>query len=97
VSAGIQPNLATINQQAGSLMVNLLNSIEQAQVFYQYLNGLGSSGLIALGMASADATALLSAYSNANALANVFYGQAYTGPALPYNFYNQIVPLTGGQ
>lgn len=97
MAAGIQPNLGTINQQAGTLMVNLRNSIQQAQAFFDYLNNLGVPGLVALGMTNGDATTLLTAYTNLAALSAVFYGQPYAGPTLPFNFYTQIVPLTGGQ
>lgn len=97
MAAGIPPNSVTLNQQAGVLMVNLRNSIQQAQAFYDYLSTLGINGLVALGMTNPDATALLDAYTNLAALSAVFYGQPYAGPALPFNFYNQIVPLTGGQ
>ena len=97
IAAGIQPNLGTLNQQAGALMVNLRNSIQQAQAFFDYLNTLGVPGLVALGMSNGDATALLAAYTNLSALSAVFYGQAYAGPTLPFNFYNEIIPLTGGQ
>lgn len=96
ITAGIQPNLSTINQQAGTFLVNLRNAITQARAFNDYLQNLGSAGLIALGMSSADATAMLTAYTNLNYLADVFYGAAYTGPALPYAFYNDVIPLTGG-
>lgn len=97
MAAGITPNINTLNQQAGNLMVNLRNSIQQAQAFYDYLTTLGVPGLVSLGMTNPDATALLAAYTNLSALSAVFYGEPYTGPTLPFNFYTQIVPLTGGQ
>jgi hypothetical protein len=97
MAPGIQPNLGQLNQQSGQLLVNLRNSIQQAQAFYDYLSGLGVSGLVVLGMSNPDATALLAVYTNLAALSAVFYGQAYAGPALPFNFYQQLVPLTGGQ
>ena len=96
MTAGIQPNLGTINQQAGQLLVSLRIAITQARQFNDYLTGLGSAGLVALGMSATDATTMLTAYSNLNYLANVFYGDAYTGPALPHDFYSDMVPLTGG-
>lgn len=97
MAAGIQPNLSTLNQQAGALMVNLRNSIQQAQAFFDYLSTVGTAGLEGLGMTTDDADLLMAAYTNLSALSAVFYGQAYAGPELPFNFYNQIVPLTGGQ
>lgn len=96
MTAGIQPNLGTINQQAGQFLVSLRIAITQARQFNDYLQGLGSAGLVALGMSSADATTMLTAYTNLNYLAEVFYGAAYAGPTLPYNFYNDVIPLTGG-
>jgi hypothetical protein len=97
MTVGIPPNLGLLNIQAGTLLVNLRNAVQQAQAFGDYISLQGEAGLMAMGMAQADAAELLDVYANLQALAGAFYGLPYTGPALPFNFYHQIVPLTGGQ
>jgi hypothetical protein len=96
MAAGIQPTQAIINAQAGQLVLNCRNSLQQILFFNDYLNNLGQSGLIALGFSSGDATLLLDVYENMAAVASMCMGSAYTGPTLPFNFLAQTIPLWGG-
>jgi hypothetical protein len=97
MAAGIQPTQAQINLQAGQIILASRNSLQAILFFDQYLNSIGHAGLMALGFADADATELLSVYSNMSSVVNMCFGQPYVGPTLPFNFLAQTVPLWGGQ
>lgn len=99
MTIGLTPTAGQLNNQAGQLMVNLRNAVQQASAFHDYLAVLGVNGLVELGMTQADAQNLYNVYYNLSALAGMFYGYPYPSgaPALPFNFYNEIVQLTGGQ
>lgn len=90
------PNLGTLQQQAGQIVLDARTSLQRIIFFNQYLQFLGQSGLVALGLSSDDAALLLAVYGNLAAVANVCMGQPYTGPTLPFNFLAQTVPLWGG-
>jgi hypothetical protein len=50
----------------------LRDAIKQVQDLYGWASGLQASDLVSLGFSSADATAILSAINDANALAQVY-------------------------
>lgn len=91
------PNFGIINQQAGQLILNARNVLQQILFFYDYLNSLGVTGLVDLGFSAADAQLLLTVYTHMASVVNVCFGEAYTGPALPFNFLAETIPLWAGQ
>lgn len=97
MAAGLQPTQAQINLQAGQIVLNARNSLQAILFFYQYLSSIGHAGLMTLGYTDEDATELLSVYTNMASVVNMCFGLPYTGPALPFNFLAQTVPLWGGQ
>jgi hypothetical protein len=96
VTAGIQPTQAGINQQAGQIVLNARNALQQILFFNDYLNDTGQDGLVALGFSADDAALLLGVFANMAAVSSMCMGEAYTGPALPFNFLGQTIPLWGG-
>lgn len=97
MTAGIQPTQAQINLQAGQIILAARNSLQAILFFYQYLSSIGHAGLMDLGFTDPDATELLTVYGNMSSVVNMCFGQPYAGPALPFNFLAQTVPLWGGQ
>jgi hypothetical protein len=91
------PNFGALNQQAGQIVIDARNVLQRIQFFNDYIQDLGSDGLVALGFTSDDAALLLAVYGNLDAVANVCTGQEYAGPTLPFNFMAQTIPLWGGQ
>lgn len=91
------PNFGLINQQAGQIVIDARNVLQRIQFFNDYIQDLGSEGLVALGFTSDDAALLLAIYGNLDSVANVCTGQAYAGPTLPFNFMAQTIPLWSGQ
>ena|ERR1700744_6775367 len=91
------PNFGLLNQTAGQIVLDARNVLQRIQFFNDYIQDLGSDGLVALGFTAEDAALLLAVYGNLDAVANVCTGQAYAGPALPFNFMAQTIPLWGGQ
>lgn len=90
------PNFGLINAQAGQIVIDARNVLQRIQFFNDYVQNLGVDGLVALGFTQADAELLIAVYGNLDAVANVCTGQAYNGPALPFNFMAQTIPLWGG-
>lgn len=97
MTAGFQPTVASINTQAGQIAVGTRNNIMQIVQFNAYIQSIGQQGLVDLGFASADATALLQIFSDMNTVAELCQGQTYTGPTLPHDFVDESLPLWGGQ
>jgi hypothetical protein len=97
VAAGFQPTQQTLNQAAGQIIISLRANMQSVQQFNSYLQVLGTSGLQALGYTLEDANLLISVFSNLDSIRNMSEGNPYSGPALPYNFVEQTVPLWGGQ
>jgi hypothetical protein len=95
VSAGIQPNLGLLNQQAGNLAVNLRNDFQNIINFNQWLNSYGASNLEALGMSTADTSTLISTFGNLANLAQIYIGAA-SAPTT-FNFQANSEALWGGQ
>ena len=91
------PNFGLINQQAGQIVLDARNVLQRIQFFNDYIQVLGEAGLVALGFTPEDAALLLAVYGNLDSVANVCTGQNYAGPALPFNFMAQTIPLWGGQ
>jgi hypothetical protein len=97
MTAGIQPTQNSINNQAGQIVLNARNAIQQIIFFNDYLQDLTAGTLVSLGFSDTDAASLLSVFANMAAIASACQGAAYTGPELPFNFLAQTVPLWGGQ
>lgn len=91
------PNLGSLLNQASSLLVTARNNLQQILYLNAYLQALGVSGLVSLGMASGDATQLLLIYGHMAAVAEMCEGAPYTGPSLPFNFMAETVSLWAGQ
>lgn len=79
MAAGLTANmtLSQFNQQAGGILLNLQQALDQVNEMDVFLAAQGTAGLNTLvGMASADATTLISAYTDAQKLRNIFYNSA---------------------
>jgi hypothetical protein len=93
MAIGNQPNVAQINSQAAQIAMAFRSNAQAALQFQAYVVALGQAGLVALGFASADATALLTQANYLATLAQVFQGTATQGST--FNFQNALVALTG--
>lgn len=93
MAIGNIPNMQQVNSQAAQLAGTWRSISEQTIAFAAYVNNLGTAGLIALGFASADATAMVSNTDLMLTMAQVFTGTATQGTT--FNFQNALVALTG--
>jgi hypothetical protein len=93
VAIGNIPSLAQVNSQAYQIALQYRSAAQQALAFQAYVNALGQSGLVALGFASADASALITQANYMATLAQVYEGTA-TQASL-FNFQNALIALTG--
>lgn len=102
MSVGIQPNLGSLNQQAGQILINLRNDLTNLANFNAYLQSLGEAGLMAapISMAQSDAQQMLQVFADCTAVALVANGGEYptdgSVPSLPHNFLADTVPFTAG-
>jgi len=94
MTAGIQPTLTGFNNQAGSLATTLRNTLEQIATFKAWLDATGSAGLQTLGMTSADAATLISAYNDLNDLNTIYNGGASIHLTGSYNYSTFAKQLT---
>lgn len=98
MTAGIQPTIQSINQQAGQFAVNLRNDFQQIVNFNKWITAIGGvSGLVAVGFAQTDAQVIVSTYANLAALAAIYQGQTQNVEILPFNFADNSNLLWGGQ
>jgi hypothetical protein len=94
MAAGFQTDLAGANSAAWSMVVTLRNALEQIEQYKIWLDGVGSAGLVALGMTSQDAAVLISAFADLNDLANVYSGKASTHVTGTYDYTTFAKQLT---
>lgn len=100
MAIGNQPNQQQLNSQAAQLASTWRSTAQQTLALQAYVTGIGQAGLVALGFASADATAFITAVNNMSTVAQVFQGTVQqggtggTGASL-FNFQNALVALTG--
>lgn len=100
MAIGNQPNVAQLNSQAAQYASTWRSIAQQSLALQAYVTGLGSSGLVALGFSSADATAFIAAVNYMATMAGIFQGTVQqggtggTGASL-FNFQNALVALTG--
>jgi hypothetical protein len=91
---------ASVNNYAAQTAIQLRTVMNQISALAVEVNNLGTAGLIALGFASADATAMVSAVDNMLSLAQIYQGSLQqggtggTGASL-FNFQTALVALTG--
>lgn len=98
MTAGIQPTIQSINQQAGQFAVNLRDDLARITNFNAWLAAIGGvPGLVSIGFTQADAQVVVSTYGNLAALAALYQGQAQNTVALPFNFQANSNLLWGGQ
>ena len=90
------PNFGNLNLAAGQVVVNLRNAFEDVHRFNLFIQNYGKTALVTLGFASADADLLLAVFGNLDQIRSAYVGGAYAGPALPFDFEGQTVPLWGG-
>lgn len=93
MAIGSQPNEAQLNSQAAAIAGQFRTNAQQALALQGYVIGLGQAGLVALGFAPADGTALTTSVNYMATLAQVYQGSA-TQPTL-FNFQNALITLTG--
>lgn len=98
MAIGIVPSLAQLNQLAGQNALAFRNATQAVVEFNSYIQGLGEAGLMAApySMAQVDADNLLSIYNNLAQVCQALLGNNYAGPALPFPFLGNAVPLLGG-
>jgi hypothetical protein len=96
MTAGVQPTVSSINNQAGQYVLAIRDDFENIINHNSYLNELGQAGLVALGFSTNDAALLLAIFGNLSQIAAAYQGGNYAGPALPFNFESQTIPLWGG-
>lgn len=93
MAIGNQPNVAQLNAQAAQIASTWRSTAQQTLALQAYVVGLGQAGLVSLGFASADATALTNAVNQMATMAGLFQGTATQ--ATTFNFQNAMVVLTG--
>lgn len=99
MAIGIIPSLAQLNQLAGTNALNFRNATQAIVEFNSYVQGMGEAGLMAApySMTQVDADNMLSTYEALAQVCQALLGGVYSGPALPYPFLGNAVPLMGGQ
>jgi len=88
-------SVGTLNSQLGVAAVGLRNAAQQALELFALTNELGAAGLEAIGFATADATAFVTAVSYLNTVAEVYYGSA--AQPTDFNFDNALAGTRAGQ
>lgn len=94
MTIGNQATEASINQSLTALSTELRNSCQAIVWFYQFVSGLGLSGLEALGFSATDAAAVLTNAGYMNAVAAVFEGTGTQQTAS--NYQAALAPLSAG-
>ncbi len=90
---GEQPNLAQMNSLAAQVAIQFRQTAQQALELQGDVTTLGQAGLVALGFASADATAFITQCSYLATVAQVIQGTATQGTE--FDFVNAWLALTG--
>ncbi len=99
--AGLTANitLASLNQQGGAILLNLVTALAQVQEMWTFLQAEGGSNLTtAYGMTSGDVATFTSAFNDANLLATIFHGgTSESNPTVTvgYDFTASIKLLIG--
>jgi len=95
MTVGNQDSVANVNAALSSLAVQLRTLMQGISDQFEFLDGLGTAGLEALGFDSADAAAVLADISYMSTLAEVYYGTAVQ--TTEYDFDTQLSALWAGQ
>lgn len=96
MAVGIQPGLAQINQQVGTLAIGLRENFQSILNFNNWLTSSGGATYLeALGMTTQDAAVVVSTYGNLAVLAGIWLGMG-TQQA-EFNYYANTEALWGGQ
>ena len=105
MAAGLTANVtqASVNQQVGAALANLVNSLADINNFNTvYLGLVGTAGLQALGFTSGDANNVAAAVFEAVKLYEVMHGTAWvaangtiTENTTGHNFYGSFQALLG--
>lgn len=93
MAVGVQQSLGDINAYAGNISLQLEETFTRVERFKSYLDTLTVTDLTNLGMSSADANTLKSAFTDAASLAAVYRGTGTQGSA--YNFSTFLKLLRG--
>src|SRR5271165_2352125 len=94
LTAGL--TLAQFNQQTGAILLQLVQSLDQINEVYIFLQALGGSNLTTtLGMASGDVATLTSAFNDAYQLYQIFHDQATLATAKDFTANIKLVIGTG--
>ena len=103
MAVGTQPSWAAVNAQATQIVLQARAALEAIEKYDIYLQGMGAAYLEGLATAAGDSTPvddvteLMSIFQNLAFIAQVANGEAYSGPALPFNFVEQTIPLWNAQ
>jgi hypothetical protein len=97
MAIGPTPNLGQFQQQTQSAVLNARAALQQILFLNQYIQSEGVAGLVAIGYGSDDAESLMTVFGDLAAIAAACMGEPYEGPALPFDFLAQTVPLWNGQ
>lgn len=100
MSAGLTANItvASLNQTMGSILLNLMTTLDQVNEMQTYLAATGSAGLETIGFSSGDATNIISAWGDAYKLYQIFHAgtsSSYPTVTVGYDFSTFIKLLTG--
>ena len=100
MAIGNVPTVAQLNSQAATIALAYRDNAAKAAALQAYAVAQGSTGLIAMGMTSGDATSFLTMCGYMASLAQVYNGTLQqggtggTGASL-FNFGNALTALTG--
>lgn len=88
----------SVTQRVQALLRNLHDALDDVQSLYYWSSGLSQADLTAIGFSAADASTILSAISDANAVSQIFRTglppATYPQPASAYPYMasqNQVV------
>jgi len=88
--------LATFNSQCGTILMNLVQALDQVNEVNTFLTALGGSNLTTtLGMASGDVATLTSSFNDAYQLYQIFHDQATLTTAKDFTANIKLVIGTG--
>jgi hypothetical protein len=97
MAAGLTANItvAALNQSLGSILLNLVTALDQINEMNTYLQATGSAGLQTLGFTSTDANNIMSAWTDAQKLYNLFHDNATLTTAYDFTTFIKLLIGTG--
>ncbi len=95
MALGLSATQSDINNVGGSLVRGLFNSLKSVQQFKAFLDTKTDADLLLLNFTQPEINILRSAFTDLNALVNVFEGTATRTPAYDHRTFSKLMLGTG--